>query len=333
MKNDKLPKGIRKRGKTYQCIVTWHGKQYLATCQTLKEAIEKRDNIKASLSSTNAHEHPTTHPITLIEAIGRAVEMYWEDTKGEKTAIINANILCNYFGKNTRLDTITTERVNAFIAEQKKHGAANSTINRKLSCLSVILKTAQELGFATSSPILSRRKEYAGRDRYITDEEERRLLSLMECWGRLDHALCTLLMIDTGARISETLRVTSEDIDMTQGKHGIMRIWETKNGHPRSVPLSMRLATLLRERDIHGKLFPSCSQSWYRVVWDRARHVMGLDEDVQFVPHILRHTCASRLVRRGVPLAIVQKWLGHRSIHSTMRYAHLAPEALYEWVE
>jgi hypothetical protein len=41
----------------------------------------------------------------------------------------------------------------------------------------------------------------------------------------------------------------------------------------------------------------------------------------------LRHTFASHLVMRNVPLKAVQEFLGHRSIEMTMRYAHLAPAA------
>jgi len=44
--------------------------------------------------------------------------------------------------------------------------------------------------------------------------------------------------------------------------------------------------------------------------------------------HVLRHTFASHLAMRGVPLNAVQALLGHSSITTTMRYAHLAPSAL-----
>jgi site-specific recombinase XerD len=63
------------------------------------------------------------------------------------------------------------------------------------------------------------------------------------------------------------------------------------------------------------------------------REHLGLDRDEQFVIHALRHTFASRLVQRGVELATVSKLLGHRSLLTTMRYAHLAPHNLQAAVE
>lgn len=63
----------------------------------------------------------------------------------------------------------------------------------------------------------------------------------------------------------------------------------------------------------------------FKKSWDPALKAAKLT-DVHV--HDLRHTFASRLVMRGVPLFQVGRLLGHSSPKMTMRYAHLAPEAL-----
>src|SRR5690606_32424549 len=62
--------------------------------------------------------------------------------------------------------------------------------------------------------------------------------------------------------------------------------------------------------------------------WEQLRDHFGAKDDRAFVPHMLRHTCATRLVGRGVPLPQVMKWMGHRSIQVTMRYVYVAPRDL-----
>ena len=57
----------------------------------------------------------------------------------------------------------------------------------------------------------------------------------------------------------------------------------------------------------------------------------GLGKHVH--PHMLRHTFASHAVMIGVPIRRVQRWLGHASVATTERYAHLRPETGDELVE
>ena len=63
----------------------------------------------------------------------------------------------------------------------------------------------------------------------------------------------------------------------------------------------------------------------FKKTWATVRDKAGVP-DVHV--HDLRHTFASRLVMKRVPLFEVQKLLGHSSMKMTARYAHLAPEAL-----
>jgi site-specific recombinase XerD len=61
--------------------------------------------------------------------------------------------------------------------------------------------------------------------------------------------------------------------------------------------------------------------------WDRARRVAGLP-DLRL--HDLRHSFASVLVNNGVPIYDVQKLLGHASVKTTQRYAHLSSTTLFK---
>ena len=63
------------------------------------------------------------------------------------------------------------------------------------------------------------------------------------------------------------------------------------------------------------------------MVWTMIRNiaeVAGLD-DLNIHPHMLRHACGYNLINRGTDVRMVQSFLGHRSIQSTVRYTELAP--------
>ena len=61
-------------------------------------------------------------------------------------------------------------------------------------------------------------------------------------------------------------------------------------------------------------------------IWKPAIKVVGLPVDTTF--HDLRHTFASTALASGVPISEVSRWLGHRSITTTVDlYGHLVPEA------
>lgn len=346
-----LPTGVRKRGNSYQYIVTHEGKQYSGTADTLEGAIAERKNMAYLLTKNNPPTIPKAESIaapsssklriprnmSMQEAVNKAYSLRWEDTKAERTSMLNANSLIKYFGKTTPVSNITTEAVHDLIISLKQQGLSNATINRKLSCLSVILKIAEDCGATTASPNLSRRKEYKGRERFLTEKEEQDAIALLSSWGKDDHRDAFIVLLDTGMRTGELFKLQAKDADFKQGKYGILTLWRTKNDLPRSVPMTYRVSSIVKERvnackNSNEPIF-NFNQWWLRSTWDRLKSNLGLTNDSQFVPHILRHTCASRLVQRGVPLLMVQKWLGHESLQSTMRYSHLSPEALFNVVE
>ena len=181
--------------------------------------------------------------------------------------------------------------------------------------MSRILALAVEWGELESKPSIPRHKEPKGRIRTISSDE----LELMSKALPAEMQRLLIVLVDTGMRLSEALRIDpSKDVDS-----GYIRVWENKADHPRSIPMTSRVAQLLSE---HGGF--TLGKDEVERLWSKARKDVGLDHDKEFVLHALRHTTASRLVAAGQDLRRVQEFMGHKSIQTTLRYAHLSKDHL-----
>jgi integrase len=209
--------------------------------------------------------------------------------------------------------------------EFEDQGNGGSTVNRKMSAFSMMLKTAIDQGWLKSMPKVPRRREGAHRIRWMNEDEEKVVMTTCEHLGLHDLRDFIAVAIDTGFRRGELLRFKSKDFS-----NGLLHLHAgtTKTDEARAVPATKRVIEILGRRAHLERVFDSLTPHTLRWQWDRLRERMGLLEDPQFVVHMLRHTCASRLVQRGVPLVVVKTWMGHKTIATTMRYAHLAPENL-----
>lgn len=331
----KLPAGIRARGDSFFVDVSWRGVRRTGTAPDLEAAIGLRARLDAELKNgptpTAAQPMPDVEKggaWTLGLAYERTLEMRWRGQKSSDTAKINGEIVLDHFGRTRRLDTIDADAIDAFVSRLIAKGNSDSTINRKLASLSTILRTAVDRGKLDKLPKMPRRKESKGRIRFLTEAEEADALRIFRQWDKLDHVDAFEVLIDTGLRFGELLRIDGKrDIDH---KRHALHVWDTKGDLPRTVPLTTRAYGVIQRRSIthKGILFPY-HRHWMRDGWDRMKDVLGLMDDDQFVIHALRHTFASRLVQRGSAIQVVQQLLGHSDIKMTMRYAHLSPANLH----
>jgi integrase len=262
---------------------------------------------------------------TLKDAYDLTMRLHWKGEKAEKTNTINSKAVLEYLGEDSLLVDITAEEVTNMVFEFEDQGNSGSTVNKKASCLRMMFKTAQEQGWIEKWPNPPFRKEAKHRIRWMDEEEEAKVLTLCNHLGLTDLADYIAVAIDTGFRRAELLGFQSRDFS-----NGILHLHAgaTKSDEARSVPATKRVTEILTRRGNRGTVFSPLTVPTLRAQWQRIRHLMGLDGDSQFVVHMLRHTCASRLVQRGVPLVMVQKWMGHKKIETTLRYAHLAPDSL-----
>lgn len=205
-----------------------------------------------------------------------------------------------------------------------------STKNVVLSIFSTVFRLGIENGKATHNPCRGVKRERVNnmRVRYLTQDEERRLTAVIE--KRYPELLpLVILSIHTGVRFSEMLRIKVGDYN-EDARTLTVHQTKYKNGPPiRHVPLTpmaleayRTLCTGLSEgkliaRGKDGHLL-SKSMDWFISCLKEA-------DIAEYTWHCNRHTFASRLVMRGVPLPAVGLMMGHSSTEMTMRYAHLQP--------
>lgn len=248
---------------------------------------------------------------------------FWNGTPNERNATRNADEVTTFLGPTRDPKSITSSDVDALVAHLKKKGNSDATINRKLAVLSKLLRFAQTRGLIDKVPTIDRKKESEGRLRWYTPEEEARVLKHLEAKGMTNFADLLVFLIDTGCRLSEALRLEYRDTDNLYA-----RFHQTKNGRNRAVPLTARVREMLaRRKGDSSAVFPAWTVSRVNHIWDIVGSACGLT-DKEACLHAFRHTCASRLVQAGIPIQVVQQWLGHKSITMTLRYAHLAPQNL-----
>jgi integrase len=320
-------KGIRMRGDRYFVDVSYAGKRLTATCATMEEAVKAQADLRLALMHAPLNV-PTSY--TLGEAFDACFDKCWKGGRSEHTMAKYRVQITGHFGREVPLAELDKPMIDAWIESLERIGNSNGTINRKIAALSKVYSHAIRNGklAPTARPLMDRKEETGGRIRYVTDEEEKAILALAHQWGKADLADVVTVLVDTGMRCGELWRLTARDTDL---KTGMISIWENKGDLPRSIPMTKRVRSIIERRADQGRgsyrLFPF-DNTWMGHQWNRVRTHMGLGQDHQFVPHCLRHTCASRLVQRGVELLVVQKWLGHRTLSMTMRYAHLSPKNL-----
>ncbi|ATU92232.1 tyrosine-type recombinase/integrase [Phyllobacterium zundukense] len=222
-----------------------------------------------------------------------------------------------------RFSVFTQEMLDSVIGTLRERGNSNATINRKMAALSKLLRKACKMGDIYNLPEFRRQKERQGRIRFLEAEEEQRLFSAIR--ARCDDSYrLSVFLVDTGCRLGEAIGLNWNDLQDSRST-----FWLTKSGRSRTAPLTARARELIQIP--HGRLkgpFSMHNQVRFRAIWNDAKAEVGLGKDDQVVPHILRHTCASRLVRGGIDIRRVQIWLGHQTLSMTMRYAHLATNDL-----
>lgn len=243
----------------------------------------------------------------------------------------------DFFGER-ELESIRRADVARFVASRLSAGRSVNTVNCDLLILSGAFNYAiRVLEWDVSNPVSGQLlKAPEGRLRYLTLEESHRLL---EASGRVFRKRYVrpfvVLALNTGCRKNELMRLKWSAVDLAAGRFTLDGE-NTKNGKRRVLPLNAAALEALRQ--CRRYCDENCPDSPWVFCWKdgapigdlrrgfrAACELAGIED---FRIHDLRHTFASWLVQREVPLMYVRDLLGHSSIKMTERYAHLAQDSL-----
>lgn len=211
---------------------------------------------------------------------------------------------------------VTPKLLAAYKAQRRSEGAAPATTNKELQVVRHAFNLAErEWEWCRDNPMrkVSMEPVHNQIDRWLTEEEETRLLNVAPAW--LTEVI--VFALNTGMRQGEILSVQWRDADFSRGTLVVMK---SKNRERRTLPLNNTVFGLLAGkpamcRPQDGPVFTTSTgaplKARYVVrAFSKARHRAGIP-DFRF--HDLRHTFATRLAHRGVDLYKIQRLLGHKT--------------------
>lgn len=149
--------------------------------------------------------------------------------------------------------------------------------------------------------------------------------------GRYPHRDYCLVMIMFyhGLRCSEVASLQWSQIDF---KTSNLRVWRSKGGDPTTQPIKGPELRALRElrRQWPDTAYVFTSERGAPLSKRAVRHIItkaAVEADIEGVSsHTMRHSCGYYLANLGHDTRMIQGYLGHRSINSTVRYTALSPK-------
>jgi integrase len=261
---------------------------------------------------------------TLAQALDHTLRTRWVGKPRESCETRSIKSAEKFFGITKPLQDLTQGDIENYVRYLKAElNNSPSTINSKLSTLSVTLNHHRELG-SINNTLVIRKLKHANNARMRFFSEE--MLKEIESVCNPSFRDFFVWSVETGMRPSESRGIHRSDTREMQGIGWIADLRKTKNGDQRSIPLTNKAQGALKNHSLVAYPWSEFDEQTIRKEWDVVRQALGLGADWVF--YLCRHTCATRLISKGVNIKVVQNWMGHKDINMTLRYAKLVPSDL-----
>jgi integrase len=333
-KKPKAIKGVYERepGSNVWCIrYALNGKLKREVIGTRAQAVQAYQDRKTAIR--RGEKLPTREKgITFRDLAAQGI--LWKQNNKPRSAKQDARNLAVFieeFGDRPA-NAISRGEFEQFLEEiQHEREITGATVNRYLSSLQMVYREGMHKGVVDHNPASGIRRKEEGMvvPRFLTLKEQELIIAELR-----DRHLITefLFAIYTGVRRGEQYRLKWSDVDLLEGRAFIRY---PKNGESRFVEIHSKLNPLLRAlpRNSSGLVFArgaSMASNHHMRWFEDAVKRSGI---AHCRWHDLRHTCASRLVQNGVDIYRVMQIMGHKTMKTTMRYAHLRREDIRTAIE
>lgn len=170
-----------------------------------------------------------------------------------------------------------------------------------------------------------------GLRKYVNFAERERLLDVVSCADPLQRTLC-LTLLYTGCRLSEALELRPQSIQLSEDVVAFRCLKKRNQFIVREVPVPTDFMAQLDEVHQIGRTQLQGAETKIAPLWNWGRTqawrivkstmIKADISGLQACPKGLRHGFGVHAVRVGVPLNLLQKWLGHENMETTAIYAN-----------
>ncbi|MDE1888920.1 MAG: site-specific integrase [Planctomycetota bacterium] len=328
-----------KRGGVWWTCIRHNGKKIQKSLETVDARLAK--SIEAKIRTAIAEGKFFDKPVGENKSFKDMMEKFMQEhapkvsKRTQESYRTSLGNLMPYFA-DMRLSSITPKAITGYKALRYSTGVKPATVNLEHALLSKAFNLAvKEWEWLKENPVSKVRKDKENnqRDRWLTVEEAQRLLESSPQWLRE----IILFDLHTGLRRGELLSLEWDKVNLIRK---VVIIQKSKNGKPRTIPLTPTALDILEEKAkikslktnlvfLNGFGENITTGSFEKAFYNALKKT-GI-KDFRF--HDLRHTFATRLAQRGVDIYKISKLLGHQSITMTQRYAHHCPESLRDGIQ
>lgn len=277
---------------------------------------------------------------TLEQALDRFIASK-SNTANHKNLVSQKRIVLSVLPGSFALSRPLNPLLEKFRQVRVAEGCGPQTIKHGLNCIVGALGLAKKDGFDVADFECPAVKLNGGRLRYLTIEEEQRLLIELDPYREgkglapfvqrraqqktrmQDNYDLVILLLDTGARYSEIAGLRWDQIDLANKS---IRLWRPKVQNESILFMTNRVFEILSRRVGSRQsefVFSSIKGGTRLYTVEAIRKALRRAGLSDCTIHTLRHTHATRLIQNGLNVYEVRSVLGHTDIKTTMRYAHL----------